>query len=539
MNARKLFRGRRYSIALFGENIHYNENAEKLFIAAGMFVDKNNMIISTPNFSTVEQFKIEYSGHYACASISNDNIELFNDELGIRELFIHKSENFAIIATSPELIAGIIDTEINIPAFAGRWTLENQFGYDCIYKDIIRVVSKAKISIGLAPDAITPVVSSGLFTPDQPPNADIIDLLLNKIRNLGQSDKKITFMLSGGLDSRFLLALCLKAGLEFETVSIGPPDHPDNAVAKNLASISGIKHTNIPALEDSDKIIDLLPEFIVKSRFTAPASELVRKYVYKQFNDENRLLIDGSFGEIIRRGFFNKLVYRVRGALITKNEKMLAKALNYPHADVFNSKFDELMLEYSEMQIERALQGVSFGYQDNPGDVCDVLGVRDKLLNYNNIEQNRIDGFVINYCPFSQHDVINAAFALNFEDKNNGKLMKEFIYKNSPDITKLPLIKGVTKMPFTMNTLNSKILAKLKKSTGFYYSDKTIENFLRNIKEYSLDILSSQSASEYEFYDKIKLNNYIERYNKDDYSIAEELDWLVTFEMFRRSITNS
>jgi hypothetical protein len=97
----------------------------------------------------------------------------------------------------------------------------------------------------------------------------------------------------------------------------------------------------------------------------------------------------------------------------------------------------------------------------------------------------------------------------------------------------IPLVKGNVSIPFNLNTLQSKVFTKFKNTLGFKYNDLTITNFLINIKEYALDILKSSSALNYEFYDLKKVKQYIYEYENDEYKNAEEIDWFLTFEIFR------
>ncbi len=51
---------------------------------------------------------------------------------------------------------------------------------------------------------------------------------------------------TGGRDSRLVLAAALRAGIEFSACTAGPPDHPDVRVARQLCAAVGIAHEPVP-----------------------------------------------------------------------------------------------------------------------------------------------------------------------------------------------------------------------------------------------------------------------------------------------------
>lgn len=511
-----------FTIYYGGKNLSVNHN----FLSAGIFL-KNNIITHKPVFKNHESFLREYTGHYACVYFSDRKIIIFNDLLGIREFFIFKSKEYIIFASSPDLIAKIIEIEINFKAFAGRWLLENQFGYSCIYDKIERYLSNSCLEINLDNLDIIETKNKSLNFINND-KIKLIPLLTKKLKALNHSGKKIKLMLSGGLDSRFLLALCLKSEIEFEAVSVGPSDHPDNSTAKELCKIYNIKYTNFEILLDKVDITKSITDFVIKSRFSSPASEFLRKYIYFDKFDDEDLIIDGSFGEIIRRGFFNKLLYRCKSEVKNFKYLQISNCLHYFHADIFTAEFNNTIELLAIEQIKDNFR--KFSETISIDEFSDLLGINHKLLNYNNYEQNRIDSLALNLCPFSQSDVINTAFNLNQSEKKDARLIKNFIKYHYPEMTSLPLVKGNIKIPFGLNTFNAKLLTKVKNKFKLGYNDKTIQFFLNLMKDYNIQQIGK--LNKFEFIDKEKLNNQIVNYKADNYKNFEELDWIVTLAIF-------
>lgn len=519
-----------FRIAFNGKNINYEND----FLAAGIFTDSAQRIISNPIFENVNKFRENYKGNYACVTFDNDKLLIFNDLLGIRELFIYKNEEFVVFATSPELIAKLIGFKLNFESFAGRWLLENQFGYSSLYAGIQRLTSNSVIEIPLK-NHQSSIISLEKFNYSIN-DEDASELIIRKLKALAESNSKIIFMLSGGIDSRYLLALSLKSRIEFETMTIGPNEHPDNKFAKILSDKYQISHKNIPILNDSEKLIKLLPEFVVKSRFFASASELNRKYIYEEYDFDGAIIIDGSFGEILRRGMYNKLQYQSLSDFKSKNKTRLAGCLSFYKADIFTNEISELLQRNAENQIAASIQ--DFDFQNNPEIPywLDMLSVREKLLNFNALEQNRIDSLAMNYCPFSQIDVINAAFSMEMKQRKDARYIKKFIKNNYPELAEIPLVKGNVTVPFGGKTLTNKIIGKIKIKFGMKYKDESTVDFLKTVKDYGISHI--ELLKNYDFVDKNKLDNYISKYKNDDYSIALSLDWILTLAIFLNTNTS-
>ena len=59
------------------------------------------------------------------------------------------------------------------------------------------------------------------------------------------------------------------------------------------------------------------------------------------------------------------------------------------------------------------------------------------------------------------------------------------------------------------------------------------------LKDYVLDLINSSQVRNYYAYDKVKLEALSNEFNKGDKSCFNQIDWWLSFELFRRRIMNN
>ena len=62
-------------------------------------------------------------------------------------------------------------------------------------------------------------------------------------------------------------------------------------------------------LPTTDELVELIKNYSIQSIVTNPVSSMLNLRFYDRLSNQNRVIIDGGFGEIWRRAFANKLLY--------------------------------------------------------------------------------------------------------------------------------------------------------------------------------------------------------------------------------------
>jgi hypothetical protein len=141
--------------------------------------------------------------------------------------------------------------------------------------------------------------------------------------------------------------------------------------------------------------------------------------------------------------------------------------------------------------------------------------------------------------PFIQIPLQKDLFAIPINKKKNAKLFRQIIKKNSSDLSKLWLAKGSITHPFSLTMIQSRLwnLANKKMKINQPRMNPRVE-FLQYIGDYVYDVMSSKSVKEAGFYENRKIEKILNNFRTNPNSGVNELDWLLSFEIFRKGTNN-
>jgi hypothetical protein len=475
------------------------------------------------------------NGHYVVVKYGNNEIKFFTDALGLRDLYIVKLPAGWGFTTRIDWLKYFINPEIDLKEFGSRWLLQNQISQNSLIKNATRLVS-----------ANATIINGRLEVEHKHWKPEIgkengkaeFEEILNGF--LSVENKKINLSLSGGLDSRLLLSLLSNVNFgNWETHTFGDPDHPDSQIARDLMKSIDLENNIInDVIPSSTKTEDLLNNYAVRSIVTNPVSSILNLRFYERISDELKIIIDGGFGEIWRREFANRLLYLGKKALQDRNVERIFELLKHQKANFFNDEALNEMKTGALNQISNIIQESEDVQNIGVGKWIDLFSIKTRLPNYYAPEQSRVDDFVTSFMPFVQKDLLKVLFNLKDSDKNNGNLLKEIIKKNSPQLTHIQLVKGNITHTFNSSSLNARLNATIKHRLGKYYKSNLSTELIYSAKDFILDFLHSSSVRTYEFYDSNKIEKLAKGFSNNDKGIISELDWFLSFELFREGISN-
>ncbi len=195
-------------------------------------------------------FCYELDGRWAAARYDarEGELELATDALGAYPVFVAEHGGARWFSNNPTVLATLTGAdELDPLALAGLlgggWSLAG----DPVWTAVRRLARGSSLRLRadgaqeseqLLPDAeVAELVGAGS---DGPAAAE--DLVAG-LRALADWPARATVVpVTGGRDSRLVLAAALRAGLSFTAVTGGAPDHPDVVVARELCRLAGIAH---------------------------------------------------------------------------------------------------------------------------------------------------------------------------------------------------------------------------------------------------------------------------------------------------------
>ena len=476
----------------------------------------------------------EVNGHFAAIKYSGNELKFLTDQLGLREINIVKLSEGYGFTTRIDWLKYFIKPEIDLMEFGSRWLLQNQISRNSIIKNVTRLVcANATIkgnSLSIEQNEWQPNF-------EMPGNQEIFNSSLHQLLSI--RDKKILLSLSGGIDSRLLLSyLVAKKSQLWEAHTFGDPNHPDSKVASELLiSLNRENKTIDDELSSIDNLFQLVKEYSVQSIITNPISSILNLRFYDRLAGQNKIIIDGGFGEIWRRAFANRLLLVGRKYLNQKNANKIFSFLRYFKADIFS---DDALVEMQKgtiNQLEELFQVLPDPSQIGFAEWIDLFSIRSRLTNYYAPEQARVDQYATSFMPLVQKDILNLLFGITSTDKRNGKLFKQLIKKNTNELTKPPLVKGNITHQFSASSISAKLHSRIKIKLGLFYQSKKLVEFQSSLREFIGDVLQSTEVRSYEYYDNKKLDRIANSLVLKSNCYNSEIDWFLSFELFRQGIT--
>jgi hypothetical protein len=474
------------------------------------------------------------NGHFVAVKYYNGELKFFTDELGLRDIHIVKLPQGFGFSTRIDWLKFFINPEIDLREFGSRWLLQNQVSKN---SNIINVNRLICANATIKNNYIT--IEQNHWQPDFHPSYDreMFDITIRKL--LSNDEKKISLSLSGGLDSRMLLSYLLQKNSDlWDTHTFGDQNHPDSKIAFDLLKAFNY-HNEIldDALPSSDELIEIVKTYIVESIVTNPVTSILNLRFYEKFTNQNKLIIDGGFGEIWRREFANKLLLLGKKALQQKDAFKIVNLFKYNKGDFFSEEVLREMKSGSIEQIENFITWMPDVNNIGMGNWVDLFSIQARLPNYYAPEQTRVDKYIISFMPLVQKDILKYLFSFDDADKKDGKLFKRLIKQNEYKLAKHPLVKGGIVHPFNSSSLSARLHSRINNRLGVNYQSKLPSELFIAIKEFVMDTIQSSEVKNCKLYDHRKVGRIANDFSTKDYKFNTEIDWFLSFELFRKGLT--
>lgn len=478
------------------------------------------------------------NGHFVGIKWNKCHVIGFNDQLGLRELYFTKTDRFTVFSTRLDWLPKINrNCKIDFEEFGSCWLMYNQLSNKSILTNTYRLASGGTAvctsrSIEIQNNLWEPSFALSL------PDSNILSVLEKFLFVPMNTNHDFSFSLSGGLDSRVILS-CLLSGNygNWGLHSVGDPNHPDVSIAKRISSDLNVDHVffNEP-IPDADAIVSSLHEYIGQTVVNDPASNFFQLHAYSSLYKQNKFVVDGAFGEIIRRKLYSRLSLLGKKALLSKDVKNISSHISLNRADIFNADVLHIMQKGVEDNICILLDQMPSVNKLGVENWLDLLAITNRLPNCLSNEQSRLDSEVLCFMPFAQPSFLKCIFDIPVDERKNGKISKEIIHQNYPNLAKYPLVKGLTTHPYILNPISAWLWANVKKKLGYCYKDLQQVFYLEKLSEYVQDIANSKNVKDFEYYDYPKIINIVEKFYSGNKEYAGKLDWWLTFEIWRQTV---
>lgn len=182
-----------------------------------------------PALYLTESWEDALDGRFAVVRAGDEGVDVVTDPLGAYPVFRCEADGTVWVSNSPWALRQLrgpapLDLDALAGVLGGGWSLDGV----PLWKGITRVPWRAS----------TAVPSGSGFDPDRAAR-----LLTEGTRALADwPGRPNVVLVTGGRDSRLILAAAQRAGIAFEARTGGTPDAPDVVLGRQVAEAAGVEH---------------------------------------------------------------------------------------------------------------------------------------------------------------------------------------------------------------------------------------------------------------------------------------------------------
>ena len=522
----------------YAENINTYFDEDKKWLVNGVGISASASTYSWMQYKEWSEYQdginsFKATGHFLRINWSDKSVTIQSDIVGLKTVFLLKKGSEIYFSTNLKMILNFVKSpSLDFNAFGSKWLLYNQLVSRSIFKDIFKLPPNSKVTI----ENGDYVINENVWIPEVKDYST--EAFWNDLHNLLDinipKDYKLSLGLSGGLDSRIILALLQNTKNEFFVHTFGFEDEPDVQISRMICSELNIKHHLLLSDFNDKKFSKQLPFFLAENELVEPASTFLRLYKLNDSYFSNKIMIDGANGEVYRRQFLNRLYYAGKKTILNKDVDKIFSVLRNSKADIFNSEISEQMQSGCKREIEEHLNIMPSLYDYGFENYLDWMNIKTRFVNYFGPEQMRLDSFIPSYMPYVNEILLSNVFSIPLNQKKYGKMFKDFLKSKNELFRSIPLVKGNTTYPFGLSTNSTFIYTYLKNKVKFNKKPNPAIQYYIAAGEEIKQVLNDASTKNSGFYDWTKLQNTVNGFYSGNYKAVSQLDWLYSFELFRR-----
>lgn len=474
-------------------------------------------------------------GHFVFVNNLENHISVFNDKLGLRELYYFEKDDQLFFSTRIDLLQKHINSiTLNPSKLCSLWLTNFQLSQNSVFNEIKRLGPNGRIVLDGNQLSIT---KKEFNVPNVNSKNDDFEKLVSKYCLVETIDEnETTLALSGGIDSRYVLSSLLKGKQKFSCHTIVNEEDKDLKISEKICSKFKLQHElinrgtlNLGDIED--KILQYY-KFISPN---IPLTQMLDFGVYGMSYLKDKLILDGGFGGFYRRQYLNKFFIKGARNFNCDNWPNIQRLLAAPKPTIFSLQFHQKL--ENELKSEIIDLCSEFGEVDNKeklAEILDVISVKYMLSNIYGSGQTILDQEITSIMPLAQKDVIDAGMNLSLTEKVDSKLFKKTIKKNKHELAKINLVNNNLENPYYLNykLAMAKLLINRKFNKTQNYDRYKI---LFDSKNFILDLLNQREVIENSYLNSIDNSKMVDEFFKGDLSKGIFVDWLMTFVLWSRA----
>lgn len=482
--------------------------------------DKNLLLrLNNMNFDNL-------TGAYTLIIFAENKIRITCDNLNFRKIYYYHQDNEFILSTDLIWINKIKKLNTDINSLGIYWNLGHSNEDKSLFQQVKTINSECSLELDAQLREIKQEHPHNRKLPEY--SADAKKLVKEKIsifvKNLG--NKHLSLSLSGGLDSRTILALLLQHKNPFITHTFGESNNYDVIIAKQLAKDFNFKNLQFDGFKKLDKN-SLVEKMKQISQETEMTQSLVSFPLYGYFQElypKTDLIIDGGFICYLRKVTNNKIIMFNKHVFINNDIPKIYSLLKLTKPDVF---YDDIKLELDKnanSHLANILEEYKITKNKDIGDWLDLVKFRVMNSYYFAPSQRVYDEFIPNIMVGAQDFFTDLVFAIPPKQRKNYKINLNIIQGYSTKLKNIPYARYNSFVKRLTTVHLDYLQAKINQKLGNVYTRSDSHYFLNQLEEWFYDTLNSSKLANNELLDHKKISSLLDKYyHKEEKGYANDV----------------
>ncbi|HLP27194.1 MAG TPA: hypothetical protein VK147_01055 [Candidatus Didemnitutus sp.] len=378
------------------------------------------------------------------ATIIEGVVRLSVDAYEQRRLYwrLLEDEGGIEFASRIDLLSRHSDT-LCLEALACQWTLFTSVSKRTLFNEIQRVPSGMELRYDGETLTFHPLLTP--VTIQDPDSA-----LRTALRNLGSSN--VVLGLSGGFDSRTLMAALHGANVPFSAHTYGTLRMPDVQRAREVCDLDGVPVRISELNNEVWKRDDVLASIKQTAWQTEGSYPGIHALVFDNATERlghDSVLVDGAYGALLRGGFGNGLLASSYRALCGRDAAGVIDAMRVRDFSLLNRDIQH----EAELRVVNALQ---MALEEMPGlnrgnsrDWIDEFFVRWYTRGFAASPQAVYDARLHSAMTFLDESVVRSVFSRGSRFRRSGRWFRRLITTHRPVLRSRPMVGKKCDVPWS------------------------------------------------------------------------------------------
>jgi asparagine synthetase B (glutamine-hydrolysing) len=461
------------------------------FGVAGDFLEEENMIFNGFLSSRDQDLYISnLGGIFSFAVLHQNRFTLWNNVTRVEPVYWCETPERIVVGTKAlpvHLLAlGINRPEYNINNFTSF--LNNGFYCDdkTPYKGVQVLERNSRLEIINNKLTIRQIddFNSQLYSlePDNTYYDEITQLFIDTFKALKKYDVNYTMGLTGGKDSRLVVAAMHRLGLDVNTVTNGFEDTPDVVIGSQIAQLLQIPHKiNLPSKGQPVMNVNLHERTVNVLRNT---EGMLFSYenisgISQTFNPD-KIQLGGQGGELFRGGYAKKVNITSGKELHNHLRSGFSRYGELIHEDALNN-YHNFLYQFAEEQPDHL----------NYNDVLNSFYLSYRCGRWSGTSRSAYTMGFHSYAPLFESRLVKKAQLLKTKYGANEQLIYNILLRIAPELTTVPFAEDrwafEKQHPYSRhdveNWINRKPLYSHTQRGSFNWRKNVLVNFKKQFQE--------------------------------------------------------